>query len=181
MNGPSSDSDTESQPICVECGVCCSGALFDTVPLAADEERSLADLFAVERIDERPQFRLRCPHLSDCRCTVYAKRPEICRQYRCKTLIELSDGAIAREEALRRIAAIRQAIDDLEPHLLSGETMGEARERRRKLSQSGDRMDRDQAAFMLKSIALDVLLDRFLRSEKGRHIKVHTDKRAMAS
>jgi hypothetical protein len=153
------------------CGICCSGALFDTVPVDEMEERSLAELFAVEQIGGRQQFRLRCPHLSDCRCTVYDRRPNVCRKYRCKTLVELSNDNITRDEALRRIAAIRQSMQELEPLLLPGELMHEARSRRHALQQRGGRIDKDDAAFVLKALALDLLLDRFLRAETKQLIQ----------
>jgi Fe-S-cluster containining protein len=171
-------SDTVAEPsaqrsICVECGVCCSDALFGYVPLGEDEEQSLADLFAIERIGGRPAFRVACPHVSDCRCTVYDRRPRTCRQYRCKTLVEYDNGSIGHEEAFRRVGAIRRAMLDLRPHLRPGESISASRVRRAELA-SGGRIARDDAAFVLKAIALDVLIDRFLRSEKQRLIEFQT-------
>jgi Fe-S-cluster containining protein len=101
--------------LCVECGLCCDGSLFRFLPLEPDELSTCAALgLQVVKQSGRDAMPLPCPKLKDRCCTVYAQRPQGCRNYGCHTLHRLNTGALSPREALdvvreaqRRLAELR--------------------------------------------------------------------------
>lgn len=91
----------EVSTLCLRCGLCCDGSLFNSVPLTAEEAaRGRArGLVIVARADGSPALRQRCGALGERGCGVYVDRPGRCREYRCMLLTGLMDGEVGLAEA----------------------------------------------------------------------------------
>lgn len=121
---PDTDPDTQ-QPadppdgsdLCLQCGLCCSGALFSRAPLAAEEAERCYSL-GLSRYEHRgaPWFGLPCTRLDGTRCTIYEGRPAVCRTFRCRVLRRFEDGRIGRDAALEAIATARNLLDRAARH-----------------------------------------------------------------
>jgi Fe-S-cluster containining protein len=128
--------DGELQGLCVVCGLCCDGSLFERIEVRpADLVRlgsrnptaavasPLADGSVHATPDRLPLpcgFLGRSPESADVAsaCTVYADRPECCAKFRCALLESLSRGEREYrecvrlvDEARRRVRHLRQSLD----------------------------------------------------------------------
>ena len=103
---------SSSQDICSECGLCCTGALHQRVPLQEDEVKRVVKHMphSIFRIQGQPKMKLPCVSRQGNICTMYNERPNRCRAYQCKLLDKYISGLIPRNEA---IAIIEQAKNDL--------------------------------------------------------------------
>lgn len=104
--------------LCLKCGLCCDGSLFAFVALDAREADVLRGkgLTVVEK-RERLGLKLRCGGVVDKCCTLYAERPDGCRQFVCalgKRLVAKeasAEEALALvEEAQAQVAALGRAL-----------------------------------------------------------------------
>ena len=162
--------------MCASCGLCCNGAIFGDVPVAAEEAAELRGLgIPVEARDGRDRFAQPCAMLRGTRCSIYESRPGTCRSYRCRVLAARERGELGDAEARRRIAQAKALVAALEPHLREGQTLAGARvewaERRatgRSLAGDADREAR--APFDLAMTALNLFLDRHFRVEAQRMV-----------
>lgn len=96
--------------LCLACGMCCDGTLFDRVPLAEEETARLKGtaLTVISTQDGRPALRQRCSALEG-GCAVYHERPHACRTYRCLLLDALAQGEVDLADALQIVATTREA------------------------------------------------------------------------
>jgi len=96
-----------SQSVCRVCGLCCDGALFSRVPLDRAEIPTISDLgFGIVQVSHPAYFTLPCPKFVGGSCSVYAQRPQNCRDFRCRLLQRLEAGELSTENAL---ALVRRA------------------------------------------------------------------------
>jgi hypothetical protein len=106
--------------LCLACGLCCSGELFEDVrldPAELDTARKLR-LPLVQGHGE-PAFEVPCPQHVGGACAAYEERPRVCREFVCHTLAGYLAGDLdlgAAEERivrLRRVAArVRAALPE---------------------------------------------------------------------
>jgi Fe-S-cluster containining protein len=125
--------------LCLSCGMCCNGALFDFATLGADElDHARALGFEVVEIAGEPAFMQPCPQLSGTSCTVYDRpAPAACRKYFCKLAKGVQAGNIAMVEAAGRVASAKDLVAALVPHLEPGESLIAARRRFGHLTATG--------------------------------------------
>ena len=100
-----------SQILCVKCGMCCDGTLFDDIQLqnqAEADDMEVLGLQLDEDTDDIPTMLVPCVGLKNCRCTVYRHRPVTCRTFECRVLIEVGLGDIEIEEAQSLIQSARK-------------------------------------------------------------------------
>lgn len=97
--------------LCLACGFCCDGTLFDRVPLLEAEVAALQG--ALKVVPGQHHGRQPCPALEGTACHVYGERPLTCRRFRC-LLLEAHEadevslaGAVEIVEATR---AMRQRV-----------------------------------------------------------------------
>ncbi|MXO70793.1 YkgJ family cysteine cluster protein [Alteraurantiacibacter buctensis] len=97
-----------STNICVACGICCDGHLFDHARMYPGEQPLCASLGmgTEERDDGEGRFLLPCPRHGAEGCTVYDRRPTTCRTFRCRLLKDHEAGAISGDEALAVIGKV---------------------------------------------------------------------------
>lgn len=125
-----SDAAGASQDLCVQCGICCGGSLFDHAELDPDEVARTRELgFAVEMQGDQAIFKLPCGFQQGAVCQMYPDRPRTCRAYTCETLRALDARTIDRPEADRRTSEAKTAIARLRTHMLPGESFRELRTR----------------------------------------------------
>lgn len=100
MNIVNNSSEVE-QEICIKCGFCCDGTLFDTAALKKGEKEFLPALLQNRYIgpENRERFKLPCPYF-DKKCTIYdQKKVYVCSAFRCQLLKSLSKGKINQRNA----------------------------------------------------------------------------------
>ena len=96
-------SSIESQ-LCVRCGMCCDGTLFNRAIVDEGEEaRMKASGLQIFDQDGQSFFRLGCSHLSCSRCTIYETRFNICRTFDCALLRRVKDGSVGVIEAQKKV------------------------------------------------------------------------------
>ena len=104
-------SSESEQTICITCGFCCDGTLFNHATLQPGEKGTLPQKMeeAYFMDGEKEFFRLPCPYF-DGKCTIYdQKKAHICSAFRCELLKDYSGEKISQEAALRLIEnAVRQ-------------------------------------------------------------------------
>lgn len=106
-----------SEQLCLACGLCCDGTLFDNVRLeAGDDAKQLKSLgLPVSVSRARPpvaHFPQPCSALcADRTCRVYAQRPRQCRTYECMVFKEAQAGRLDQATALRLVRNARRQAD----------------------------------------------------------------------
>lgn len=100
--------------LCLECGLCCNGALFRDVELQDGDDipqllRQRLDV-KTSRRTTNPAHKLPQPCSALCenlRCRVYAQRPVRCREFECALLLKVKAGSLAADAALAKIHRAR--------------------------------------------------------------------------
>ena len=115
------------ETLCVNCGLCCNGALFADVELQpADSAAPLREhglKFRTRRAGKTPvKFLQPCAAFDGCRCQVYELRPLMCRKFECHLLQRAQHGEVKPASALATIQSTRQRIEKVEAFLT---TLGE--------------------------------------------------------
>ena len=81
--------------LCMSCGLCCNGSLYDFASLSQAEAAQLTRTGATLGGDaEDPRLRQPCQFLCATLCTIYESRPGACRKFRCEVLSRLESGEI---------------------------------------------------------------------------------------
>lgn len=89
----SKDSPLDEGNLCVKCGICCRGSLFNRVKVSDVESVVLREsAVPIVESDSKLYFRQPCAALDGCKCTIYEDRPKVCKDYRCK-LLKLGEKA----------------------------------------------------------------------------------------
>jgi uncharacterized protein len=110
---------TDLSALCLHCGLCCDGNLFDHVPLHGPEVDTMRrlSLTVVTRKDGSPALAQHCDALQGRVCGVYGDRPEGCRRYHCTLFGALSEGEVSLKEALPVIDEAHARIQAVEARL----------------------------------------------------------------
>lgn len=160
--------------LCLDCGMCCTSAVFTHVDLTGpDMDRlpgaGLGDAAAQHRLD------FPCRFLDGARCTIYASRPAVCASYRCKTLAQAQDGTIDLSEAknrLHKVAELRRAFEAAIP---GGMTAADAIA----AATRGEAPDQPMASHYLPMrlafVALQAIIDRYLREDGDGIVRQRRD------
>ncbi|MDB5693803.1 MAG: hypothetical protein JWO81_2866 [Alphaproteobacteria bacterium] len=155
--------------LCTDCALCCSGALFDTVPVTEAESRAVAALgLEVVRRETGLVFRQPCAMLRGQLCSVYEGRPPACRRFRCTLLERYEEGAVGLDEAKGTIAKAKMLIGQAGAFFAAGENAAGARERWKRGLAPG--APPEAARFHLLMTALNRFLDRHFRPDAQRQV-----------
>ena len=116
--------------LCLTCGMCCNGVLFRDVELQpGDDAERLATLgLPIERLKTKSRFPQPCAALGeDCRCRIYAERPQRCQQFDCALLqsavaekISVPSALSIIQQAHRRAEKVRRflrVLGDQDEHI----------------------------------------------------------------
>lgn len=98
-----------STSLCLSCGLCCDGTLFDHAPVTAEEAERLRGTRVILGTDseKKPVLRQPCGALNGKCCTVYDSRPKTCRSFRCLVLRAVEDGSLSLDEGKARIESLK--------------------------------------------------------------------------
>ena len=106
----------DSNPLCLECGLCCNGVIFANGQLQpGDDAARLRELGLRLLTKQKAEIGMRkfaqpCAAFNGCRCQIYAERPQYCRAFECALLKKFKAGKIEADAALRLIRrALRRA------------------------------------------------------------------------
>lgn len=125
MSGCASDASRENiAALCVNCGLCCNGALFADVQLQPGEDpsplRARGLNLRVGRLGKSLTKLLQpCAAFDGCRCRIYELRPSMCRKFECHLLLRVQRGEVKTSVALTTIQSTRQRIKKVEAFLSS--------------------------------------------------------------
>jgi Fe-S-cluster containining protein len=91
-----------NQSLCLVCGLCCDGTLFDRVVLRPEDDAQALTSRGIQiSATTPPAFRQRCVAYRDRSCNIYVDRPHACRQFRCVLLRQLEAEKISQTDALK--------------------------------------------------------------------------------
>ncbi|MBX3738080.1 MAG: YkgJ family cysteine cluster protein [Candidatus Didemnitutus sp.] len=134
---------TPTEQLCLACGLCCDGTLFDGVQLEPGDDaarlraRGLPVAFSRGR---KPVGRFPQPCAALCAdrtCRLYRERPGQCRSFECKLYKQTRAGEVELAPALRLVAKTRRLADRARRLL---QRLGDA-EQQRSLGERFHRMD----------------------------------------
>jgi uncharacterized protein len=101
-----------AEALCLACGLCCNGAIFNNVKLqATDNAEQLRRLdLPLKRFGVKLGCHQPCPAFVNERCRIYAWRPTHCRTFECMVLKRLKAGALKSGAAFKRVALARRRV-----------------------------------------------------------------------
>jgi len=107
----------DGSEICLRCGLCCDGTLFNRATMEAGEHEFVESLGLV--VEAKPDggfgFQLPCHHLVDGACSKYSeRRPETCGDYRCDLLNAYVAGTMGLDDVLPVVQLVRSLVRELE-------------------------------------------------------------------
>ncbi len=150
--------------LCVACGMCCDGTLFDLVKLEGDDDaRKLKALgLPVKASRGRvpiERFPQPCAALGpDRRCRVYADRPWQCRVFECGVLKDLKAGRIGAAAALRQVTRARRRAERVRQLLRALGDHDEHRGLGERFHRTSERMEAGGADAAARAIFADLSL-----------------------
>ncbi len=113
-----SNAINQEQAICIQCGLCCNGALFLKANSTEEEEKIYTKDFGFIKIDDRYFFELPCKYFSDSGCIIYSTcvRPKVCSSFVCKLIRKCRRKEIDFQNAMgiaaKAVKMHRQLIDE---------------------------------------------------------------------
>lgn len=102
------------EQLCLACGLCCDGSLFDNVQLGPGDDAKKLKALGLPVSVSRAQtpvthFRQPCAALcADRTCRVYADRPRQCRTFECGVFKDFQSGRITFAAARRMVQQARR-------------------------------------------------------------------------
>jgi uncharacterized protein len=109
--------------LCLRCGLCCDGSLFDHVALTEAEAQALIerDVAVGLKGDSRYVIEQRCSALEGTCCKAYEARPHGCRVYECLLATSLKTNEVSFDEAAQIVDEALDRIRALDAVLPNGE------------------------------------------------------------
>lgn len=161
--------------LCIKCGICCSGELFDHANLRPGEAAILEpEGFAVGTTSDEPHgtvreiFHLPCQHLAGSLCSRYELgRPAVCSSFFCKLAGALANGDVTEAEAHQHVTQTKAKLAALRPFMKADETWPQMRQRWRD-SEAAPSGGADEARFRVMMTALNIWLNRHFRKNKAK-------------
>lgn len=95
------------QGLCLDCGMCCDGTLFECVEVEPAEQPAFVQVSLI-RVGDKVAVPLPCAKHQGRRCAVYDARPSRCVKFTCGLYDGVAAGARSVEEAQARIAEARR-------------------------------------------------------------------------
>jgi uncharacterized protein len=113
-------SPESSQGLCQTCALCCDGTIFSHVPIEPTEVASIRSVgLEVFDAENNAHFVQPCMKLENTSCSIYANRPETCRNFRCRVLRRLEVGELSTERAHSLVNQAKTLISALRDLLVS--------------------------------------------------------------
>ena len=99
--------------LCLDCGLCCNGVLFDQVRLMPGDHAKGLTARGL-KIKKSQWFNQPCTALCGSLCQLYRDRPTRCREFSCRQFQGVAAGEIRFEAAVERIAGVREQVRRVE-------------------------------------------------------------------
>src|SRR3954464_7170194 len=96
---------SSNNSLCLECGLCCNGAIFADVRLQPEDDPARLKTLGLSISTPQSRqgtrhFNQPCSALDGCRCRIYTGRPAYCRLFDCLLLKSVNEGRTGTAEAL---------------------------------------------------------------------------------
>ncbi len=110
---------TSGEQLCLSCGLCCDGTLFDNVQLGPGDDAKKLKALGLPVTDTRTKppislFAQPCAALcADRTCGRYADRPGQCRSFECAVFKDAEAGRIEFGAALRLVKQARKRAENI--------------------------------------------------------------------
>jgi Fe-S-cluster containining protein len=122
LNRSHSTGPSTASRLCLTCGLCCNGALFNDVKLQPGDDRGNLQALGLTLVPQTgsksgSKFNQPCPALEGCTCRIYSDRPAYCRKFECALLKGVIAGKTEPTDARKTIAEARQRLERVE-HLM---------------------------------------------------------------
>lgn len=96
--------DIESGKICIECGLCCDGSMFDKARIDKNDDMAFLKQMGVEciAVNDKLFFHQPCMWQEGKQCRLYndARRYKACKEFKCRLLKQYLSGEISYDSAL---------------------------------------------------------------------------------
>ena len=116
-------SSSVASDLCLSCGMCCNGTIFEYADLKESEHETVVRLGISSRSDlarDPSTFPLPCSRLDGARCTCYGDgRPSVCGDFSCDLLLSLADGTTEFADAKKLVARTLEISDRVRTQLES--------------------------------------------------------------
>jgi len=99
--------------LCRDCGICCSGVLFDRVRVERGDLDKHPDTDLIRPTPKDWALRLPCQFLNGTQCSIYADRPQRCHDYMCGQRRRVLNGEASAASAQNAIAEVKALIATL--------------------------------------------------------------------
>jgi Fe-S-cluster containining protein len=165
-----------SADLCIPCGLCCDGSLFERAALRLQEEtmaRTLG-LLVLKPEKEKTFFSQPCPAFRDHKCSVHEQKPTVCKKFRCKLLVSYESSLTEKEAGLqiiKRARAMQAELLGLLPSPVAASlSLAEVKRQMRSLAQAGPQERRAHINFLLLAGKYEIFLRRYflLQSRKEK-------------
>jgi|GEM_PF-817088 len=158
----SAPSPNDLSKLCLDCGLCCSDAVFTQVVLKpGDRDRLRANGHEISANADRLEFP--CQFLDQRKCTAYVSRPRICSSYRCKTLAAAQSGEMSLNKARQTIREVTALYDKLAASMPDGMPVTTARELMAECEPPPGMNQSEFNAMRLAVVALQTGIDHHIR------------------
>lgn len=123
MSAIKEENPIAEQKICIDCGFCCDGTLFDYAVLEKEEKGNLPEKIESQyrKEGEKELFSLPCAYFGG-KCTIYdQKKARVCSSFRCQLLKNVSDEKMVQSDAMNiveKAKSLRTEIYDLHKNVL---------------------------------------------------------------
>ncbi len=133
MSSASVDGHTELKgfELCLYCGLCCTGAIFDRAALKSDEIRFAKDhgLQYFTTGNREFAFHLPCHLYLNNKCSIYSNRPNACKRYRCDLLKRLMNGDLYLEDGKLIVFRVKSLMNSIDKQTSNVEPSADFRQR----------------------------------------------------
>ena len=112
---PSPIAADNSQVLCLACGLCCTGDLFEQAFVLEDEIDATRALgLTVDIAQDGPKLRLPCHLHIGGACSIYGSwRPHVCGAYTCGVIDGYVAGTLSFDDALRHVKTAKAMADNV--------------------------------------------------------------------
>jgi hypothetical protein len=123
--------ELKASELCLCCGLCCRGIIFNRAALKPDEIGLAKDCGLRYFTSGKGEFAFRLPcHLyQNDRCSIYLNRPHACKKYRCYLLKRLINGDIDLEASKLIVFQLKDLMDSIDKQMIGIEPSGDFRQR----------------------------------------------------
>ena len=162
--------------LCVQCGLCCTGALHNFAVLQPDETDFARELGLTLRTDGRPGFALPCRWLKGSACSIYDRnRPRVCGSYKCQLLLDLEQDATTFDRSVAKVRTAKMLFEQAQECMPEGLTFPEARAQHAGPPRADEGSSERQSEMKLRLAvtAVTLYLDRnFKHGREGRMLSM---------